>query len=151
MLPKRTCPSCDKKAIKFASIMKNIFITDEGSRCTNCHSLILVNQSYKQVLKYPFVLLSIVLFLVGVPALYEPFIKLTEGSFLDGTLFLVFLNMIVVFSPIIVLVLIYCYYIPIVPGTEEEITKRDKVITTGYLIKGAIFVIVLILIYYWSH
>ncbi len=151
MLPKRTCPSCNKKTIKFISMMKNIFINNEGSRCSNCNSLILVKQSYQEILKYPLVLLGIVLFFVGTLVLLEPFIELTEGSFLEGTLFLVLLNMIVVFSPIIVLILVYCYYIPIVQGTEEEIIKKNKAAATGYLVHFSIAVTIFILIYYWPH
>jgi len=148
MLPKRTCPSCSKKTIKIISMLKNLFITNEGSKCSNCNSLILVKQSYKETLKYPFSLLLLLMFFAGSLVLLEPFGEFTKGSFIEGTLFEVFLNMIVLFTPMIILTLVYCYKIPIIEGTDEEITKRNKIGIVSRLIKASIFVIIVIWVYF---
>ena len=120
-------------------MLKNLFITNEGSKCSNCNSLILVKQSYKETLKYPFGLLLLIMFFTGSIVLLEPFGEFTKGSFIEGTLFEVFLNMIVLFTPMIILTLVYCYKIPIVEGTDEEITKRNKIGIASRLIMASIF------------
>ena len=142
MLPKRTCPSCNHKTIKFISMVKNLLITNEGSKCSHCGSLILVKQSYKQTFKYLFTLINIAMFILGI-ILLNYFNEFTDGTILEGSLFLVFLNLTVMFSPIIISILIYCYSMPIVLGTEEEIKKRNKI----YIIEISLFVIIGVCIY----
>lgn len=149
MLPKRTCPSCNGKTIRCSSTFKNLFISNDGSKCPQCNSLVLVKQTYIELLKYPFGTLSIIMFFVGVTLLLEPFNTLTDGSFLDGTLFLVFLNLIVTFLPVMALTFLYCYYIPIVIGSDKEVIYMYKVHLKVLLIEVLIVGIFVIAISYF--
>ena len=130
-------------------MLKNLFISNDGSKCPHCNSLILVKQSYIEVLKYPFATLSIIMFFAGIMLLLEPFNEFTDGSFLDGTLFLVFLNLIVIFLPVMALVLLYCYYMPIVTGSEEEALHMYKIHLKVLLIEALIVITFVIAIYYF--
>jgi len=130
-------------------MFKNLFISNDGSNCPQCNSLVLVKQSYIEVLKYPFLTLSMIMFFVGVTLLLEPFNTLTDGSFLDGTLFLVFLNLIVVFLPVIVLTLLYCYNMPIVIGSDEKVIQMYKMHLKVLLIEALIVISFFIAISYF--
>ncbi len=147
MLPKITCPSCNQKTVMFISIFKNLFITNEGSKCSNCKSLILIKQEYKQILKYFIMILHPIVFILNIIYIYEPFTRYMNETIFSSTLLLIFINLIFLFIPNIIINIIYCYFIPIVEGTEEEIKKRNKIGIIGYSIEiGIIIVIVLIIL-----
>ncbi len=140
MLPKRTCPSCNKRTIKFISMFKNLYITNEGSKCSNCGSTIIVKQVYKQVIKYFIDILQIILFFLNIIYLYIPFTEFMNETLLRGTLFLVFINLIFIFTPNIIITLIYCYTMPIINGTSEELKKKNKIALIGYIFEIMIIV-----------
>lgn len=149
MLPKRTCPSCNKKTIRCSSTLKNLFISNEGSKCPQCNSLVLVKQTYIEALKYPFRLLSIIMGFVGILLLTKFFFDFTKGTFIDGTLFLVFLNLLVMFLPLIVLILLYCYFMPIVTGSDEDVLHMYKMHLIVRFVEALIVVAFVIAIFYF--
>ncbi|WP_024954039.1 hypothetical protein [Sulfurospirillum arcachonense] len=147
-LPKRTCPICGTKSIKVVSVMKNLFITNEGSKCNECGSLILINQLYKQILKHPIGLLMGIIFFVSMYLLI-PFKELMNETILKGTLSLIALNMIVMVLPLIISLSIYAYLMPIVEGTEKEIKRKNKIGIIGYFIEFGLFFIMLLALFLW--
>ena len=130
-------------------MLKNLFISNEGSKCPHCNSLVLVKQTYIEALKYPFWLLSIVMGFVGIMLLTELFFDLTKRTFLDGTLFLVFLNLVVMSLPVIALILLYCYTMPIVIGSDEEVIQMYKMHLVVRLIEASIVIAFIIAISYF--
>lgn len=149
MLPKRTCPSCNKKTIRCSSTLKNLLISNEGSRCPQCNSLVLVKQTYIETLKYPFGLLSIIMVFTGIMLLTEFFFDFTKGSFLDGSLFLVFLNLLVMSLPLIGLILLYCYFMPIVTGSNEDVLYMYKMHLIIRFLEVLILIAFIVAIFYF--
>ena len=134
--------------MKFISVMKNLFITNEGTKCTKCDSLILVKQTYKEALYIPLGLLFLIT-LIGGLLLGDYLGDTLDGSILDGTLYLVFIKLFTFCLPSAIAVILYGYFIPIVNGTEEEIKKRNKVSGVAFMIQVAFWIIGAIWLYYF--
>jgi len=124
MLPKRSCPFCNQQTVKFSSMIKNLFMLNEGTECSSCGYFILVKRTFSiGTLSFLFTIVNVVIFFFNLLYIFPIFTNFMNTTSLNGTLLLVFINLLFMFVFHIFLTLIYCYKVPIEFSTEKEIDE----------------------------